>query len=500
MSLRVKYNLFVILLLASAIGILSYLTMTGIRTYQEEQLEAYLAGQARTAHVLMGDKLSAEKAQEIVRQLSVDKWMGTAVYDMKGTLISSSRFLGEASGPQSLSQHTKGMDYAMAGKIAYSKDLGVTGSDSSLVDYYVPLTIGENQVGVLQLTYRYQTYQVFYEKMQMRIGIAATGVFIFSLLIGLVYFGRLTRAVKLLEASVDSVGAGKPNGVTLLKRRDELGKLSKGISAMSDTIFSQIDALGEEQIKLNLAIEKLKAMEAKQRQFFGNITHEFKTPLSVINAYNDLTEMYPDDRELLETTHRQIRREVNRLTQMVEQSLELAKLERYDFEIRKVPVDLKNLVEDVVERLSVKADKYLIAMTLTVVGEGDVVLYSDPEALSQILVNIIDNSIKYNRREGEIAIELACEKEKVILSVKDNGIGMDQDLCDRVFEPFGTPSAENLTEVKGSGLGLALVKRLIEELGGEIALQSELGVGTVVEMSWNRYNLETSRNELETDD
>ncbi len=116
MSLRVKYNVFVILLLASAIGILSYLTLTGIKTYQEEQLENYLAGQARTAHVLMGESLTAEKAQEIVRQLSVDKWMGTAVYDKNGVLISSSQFLGQGSNLAS-GIHEKAMGYAKAGKL-----------------------------------------------------------------------------------------------------------------------------------------------------------------------------------------------------------------------------------------------------------------------------------------------------------------------------------------------------------------------------------------------
>ncbi len=498
MSLRVKYNIFVILLLASAIGILSYLTLTGIKTYQEEQLEGYLAGQARTAHVLMGEKLTAEKAQEIVRQLSVDKWMGTAVYDMKGTLIASSQFLGNTGGLEAVNQHTKAMNYAKSGKIAYSKDIQTQGVTDSIVDYYAPLMIGEEQAGVLQLTYRYQTYQIFYEKMKNRISIAATAVFIFSLTVGLIFFGRLSKAVKTLEKSVDSVGAGKRKGVTLLKRKDELGRLSEGISEMSDTIFNQIDTLEEEQMKLNLAIDKLKAMEAKQRQFFGNITHEFKTPLSVINAYNDLTEMYPDDRELLETTHRQIRSEVNRLTQMVEQSLELAKLERYDFEIRRDPVDLKILLEEVIERLSVKAEKYLIAMSLQVKGEAKTILYSDQEALSQILVNVIDNSIKYNRREGWIQLELSSEKEEISLTVKDNGIGMSAEMCEQIFEPFSNPSAQNLTEVKGSGLGLALVKRLIEELGGSIAISSEEGFGTVVKMSWIRYNLETSRNDLET--
>ncbi len=359
--------------------------------------------------------------------------------------------------------------------------------------------ISDEQMGVLQLTYRYQTYQVFYEKMKTRIIIAASGVFAFSLTVGLIFFGRLSRAVKVLEVSVDHVGAGKRNGVTLLHRNDELGRLSQGISQMSDTIFNQFDKLETEQMKLNLAIEKLKAMEVKQRHFFGNITHEFKTPLSVINAYNDLTEMYPDDVELLSQTNRQIRSEVNRLTKMVEQSLELAKLERYDFEIRKDPVDLKILLEEVAQRLSVKAEKYGIKMTLNTAGEFNTLMYSDEEALSQIIVNVIDNAIKYNRQEGWIQIALSSDEEDLSIQVSDNGIGMDEEMCRQVFEPFSMPSAENLTEVKGSGLGLALVKRLIEELNGTITIASEAGVGTVVKMSWRRYNLETRRNELETD-
>ena len=499
MSLRTKFNGFVFLLLLGAIGLLAYLSLSGIKTYQEEQLEGYLASQVRNAHVIMGESLGRDSAQEIVRQLSVDRWLVTEVYDMKGVLLYGSRFAG-AQESLNRGEHESALNYAKTGKIAYTKlSLTETYGDP-LVDYYAPLKIGEKQAGVLRLTYRYQSYLVFYDKMVNRISLAAAAVFGISLVIGLWYFGRMTRAVKLLEASVDSVGKGHPEAVRVLKRKDELGRLSQGIAAMSETIFSQIDRLEDEHAKLSLAVGKLQQMEVKQRQFFGNITHEFKTPLSVINAYNDLAEMYPDDPQLLLSTQKQIRSEVSKLSAMVEQSLELAKLEKYDFELRREPVQLETLLQSVVDRLGVKADKYNINMTFEVASKTPLrTFWGDEEALNQIVINLIDNAIKYNKPGGWVRVSLREDQSGWHIKVADNGVGISPEGLETLFEPFSSLKTENLTEIKGSGLGLALVKRLVELQGGIINVNSQWGEGTTIDIKLSPFgdNSEISGNSLE---
>ncbi len=499
MSLRVKYNAFVFLLLLGAIGLLAYLSLSGIKSYQEEQLEGYLASQARAAHVIMGEKLSQDSAREMVRQLSVDRWMVTEVYGLKGALLSGSRFTGTQA-DYNLAEHEKAMAFAQSGKIAYTKlSLQETYGDP-LVDYYAPLKIGEEQVGVLRMTYRYQNYLIFYNQMKGQISLAAAGVFAVSLLIGVWYFGKMTRAVKKLEISVDSVGRGHREGVHILVRNDELGRLSRGISDMSDTIFNQIERLEDEHVKLTLAVEKLKQMETKQRAFFGNITHEFKTPLSVINAYNDLAQMYPDDPQLMDTTQKQIRSEVIRLSAMVEQSLELAKFEKYDFEIRREAVDLKPLLKQVVERLSVKADKYNIQVNFEANAPAHIL--ADSEALTQIFINLVDNAIKYNKFGGFLNVAILINVNTVEVAIEDSGVGIEIERLETIFEPFSSFRTDNLTEIKGSGLGLALVKRLVELQGGSIFIKSILGKGTKVHVCFAKLspdgnNLETSGNSLE---
>lgn len=514
-SLRLKSSIVVLSLILVTVLLLAGLSLTGIKAYQGEQLEAYLASQARTGNVIIAQEnlskpLSDSKVKEIIRQMTVDRFMSAEIYDMNGKIMKSSIIsnLGGANKPQSNSGqadevHDTSLTYALQGNISYTKLTIAQTYGDPIVDYYAPLSIQNKQVGVLRLTYRYQSYEVFYEKMASRIAIAATLVFMFSAIIGLWYFGRQAKVIEQLEQAVAEVTGSSlgsdmnfggaletlVNTPLLERRKDELGRLGIGIGDMSKTIHDQIGKLEQEHVNLSLAIEKLKIMETKQRQFFGNITHEFKTPLSVINAYNDLTSMYQDDPELLENSRRQIKNEVLRLSTMVEQSLELSKTERYDFEIKHQPVNLEKLLRQTTERLRVKAEKFDITLNLFLEGAQNLepLVLSDEEALSQIFVNLLDNAIKYNVSGGKVDIRLSLVSEKSFegkvgweIQFNDSGRGMDHNSLENLFEPFSSMRTDNLTEIKGSGLGLALVKRLVNMLGATIAITSIENEGTQV--------------------
>lgn len=503
-SLRFKSSVMLLLLILATVLLLAGLSLSGIKAYQTEQLEAYLASQARTANVLLAETdtakgISEEKAKEVLRQMTVDRFMSAQIFNMEGKLLRSSilntsGLIGlEESQKQELAVKDTPLSYALSGKISYTK-LGVKETyGDPMVDYYAPLSAKNKQVGVLRLTYRYQSYEVFYDKMANRTAVAAVVVFTFSAVLGLWYFGRQAVVIENLEEAVRAVTKPERNNKSKASlspythRKDELGRLALGIGEMSQTINEQIEKLEQEHKNLSLAIEKLKQMELKQRQFFGNITHEFKTPLSVINAYNDLTEMYSEDLELLENSRRQIKNEVIRLTAMVEQSLELSKIEQYSFEIKKQRVNIYNLIDAVVKRLSVKAEKYNITLSVKPVDlnhqEPD--LLSDEDALTHVLMNLIDNAIKYNKMNGYVHIDAHYEPEinAYILDIKDTGRGIPQEAMVHLFEPFESKNTENLTQVKGSGLGLTLVKRQLEALGASIKITSEVEIGTEVRVT-----------------
>lgn len=495
-SMRIKSSAFLLLLILGTVGILAYLSLSGIKHYQLAQLESYLATQARTANVIAAQKLDPDNQKAIIRQMTSDALMSAALYDKNGKLLMANSFQNDVS-PESDWAKTA-LEAALQGKIAYARLSAAQTYGKPVVDYYAPLFSEDEQVGVLRLSYQYQGYMVFYEAMFWQITIASGVVFVLSALVGLWYFGRQARLVELLTTAVKRVEENSGQGYDQLnlhrlkQRKDEYGELGRGLEQMAQTLDSQFVQLINEQEKLQKAVTRLKEMEQRQRQFFGSITHEFKTPLSVINAVNDLAELYPDDPELAKDRYVKIKTEVQRLTEMVEQSLALSRASRYDFELQWTAVDLYQLLNKIVLRLKPKAEKYDILLTLEA-GEEGVEAVIDEDALTQMVVNLIDNAIKYNRRGGVVSVSLAASAEMATITVTDTGVGMTKAQQAKLFEPFASRQLENVTEFRGSGLGLNLVKQLADQLGAHVKLLHSDGDGTQMAIYVTRICHETDK-------
>lgn len=497
-SLRVRSSLFLIVLLSCALSLLGGLTLRAVKTYQMQQMETDLANRARTINLTLEqaflaapegedpEALLLSMASDLVRQVTNERALSTVIYTMNGKAHNG----GEDLEPMLRSA-------VAGGRILYQIHDQETSRDAVYVDYLAPLYQGEAIFGVVRLKYYYSQYIEFYQNMQRMILWTGAGVFAFSLLAALWYYGRLTTAILKLQRSVTRVEHGAYDAVEVLDRQDELGGLSRGMSQMASTIEATLNKLESEQNQLTMAIGKLKAMEAEQRKFFGNITHEFKTPLSVINAYNDLTELYSDDENLQRTTRRQIRDEVYKLTSMVEKALEMAKLDKYDFELTVEQVDLKILIEKMIKRLKVKADKYDLSWDLDL---EPAVIPGDPEMMGQIIMNVLDNGIKYNVQSGKIWVELK-KGATIRLIIENTGEGITDMVRERLFEPFSVDDSASQTRERGTGLGLALVKRLVGLQRGHIQIEAGLpvrhpegmkGCRVVIELSSVGDNLETS--------
>lgn len=495
-SIRTKSSAFLLLLILGTVGILAYLSLSGIRHYQLEQLEAFLATQARTANVIAAEALDQSAQKAIIKQMTADALMGAAIYDLKGKLLMASSFQNEIN-PQNSWAKTA-LEEALKGKIAYSQLSAEETYGNPVVDYYAPLYAGEEQAGVLRLSYQYQGYMVFYEAMVRQITIASALVFLTAALIGLWYFGRQARLVETLKLAVKSVEENRGESLKQLnlhrlrKRKDEYGDLCRGLEQMAQTLDSQFVQLIEEQEKLKKAVDRLREMEQRQRQFFGSVTHEFKTPLSVINAVNDLAELYPDDPELARDRYVKIKAEVQRLTEMVEQSLALSRASRYDFELQWTAVDLNGLLAQVASRLRPKAEKYGIELSFEPCKETLQSLI-DEEALTQMVVNLVDNAIKYNRSGGKVWLKLEAQVERALITVRDTGTGMTHDQQENLFKPFVSKSLENVTEIRGSGLGLTLVKQLADQLGATVSLLATSAQGTTMAIELTRICHETDK-------
>ncbi len=223
------------------------------------------------------------------------------------------------------------------------------------------------------------------------------------------------------------------------------------------------------------------ARDALRREFTSNVSHELKTPLTSISGFAELMMNGMTDGE--ETKHfaGNIYREARRLITLVEDIIRLSRLDGNEVEYEREPVSLKALSRDVLERLApIAAQKQV---TLQCTGD-DGTPESNPSLLEEILYNLCDNAIKYNRPGGSVEVRITAGDGHPVVQVIDTGIGIAPEEQSRVFERFYRVDKSHSREVGGTGLGLSIVKHGAARLGIQIDLKSALGSGTTVTLTF----------------
>jgi signal transduction histidine kinase len=226
-------------------------------------------------------------------------------------------------------------------------------------------------------------------------------------------------------------------------------------------------------------ISKIRELEERQRQFISSVSHELRTPLTTVIGYSDLLQRRGfTDPKLLEKSITLIKKEGERLLRLVDDLLGLSKLESMEFDLIKSQLDILQLLEDVVNQMRVKGKKYNneIQFTSSMLPK----IYGDYDRLKQVFINVIDNAIKYSF-PGDI-IQIYTEKvdEFVVIFIRDFGSGIDEDNLERIFEPFYRVDKVRSRNLGGSGLGLSIVKDIVENHGGTINIESKIDEGTLV--------------------
>lgn len=222
-----------------------------------------------------------------------------------------------------------------------------------------------------------------------------------------------------------------------------------------------------------------KRLSRVKNDFINNMTHEFKTPISTISLSSEML-LKPEINKFPYKTRRYatvIFDENARLQKQVEQVLQLSVLDRGEFRIKLKEVDLHRIIRKMAEHFSVNARKRGGMITTDLKAEK-YEFNADRTHLSNIISNLIDNALKYSPEEPNITISTRNERNKIILSIADNGIGISAENQKHVFKKLYRVPTGNLHDVKGFGLGLFYVKTMVEAHGGKIKLNSELSKGT----------------------
>jgi len=232
---------------------------------------------------------------------------------------------------------------------------------------------------------------------------------------------------------------------------------------------------------LILDISDRVAAEQMRREFSANVSHELKTPLTSILGY---AEIMRDGVAKAEDTKRfagKIYTEASQLMSLIEDIIRLSQLDEKTSLPEFTTVNLKEICEDVCQRLQPQADKAGVSLN---VNCANLSVRGIPKILEEIVLNLVDNAIKYNTSNGSVGVTLKTAEDRVDLSVSDTGIGIPDEHVSRVFERFYRVDRSRNKQISGTGLGLSIVKHSAETLGATVQLQSKIGIGTTVTISF----------------
>ena len=229
-----------------------------------------------------------------------------------------------------------------------------------------------------------------------------------------------------------------------------------------------------------MEIETLKVRENYRREFMGNVSHELKTPLFTVQGYIlTLLDGAMSDKAVRKKYLQRASKGVERLIYIVKDLDMITKLEVGDLELHKERFNIVETVQNVFDLLEMKAAKKDITLGFDIEYQDSIWVNADHERVRQILINLIENSIKYGKQNGttEVSIEDLIQN-KVIVRVTDNGEGIEAENIPRLFERFYRVDKSGSRKVGGSGLGLAIVKHLVEAHNEKIYVESQIGVGS----------------------
>ena len=217
--------------------------------------------------------------------------------------------------------------------------------------------------------------------------------------------------------------------------------------------------------------------EKIRREFTANVSHELKTPLHSILGCAELLSSSMVKPEDVGEFSGQIYAEAKRMVRLIEDIMNLSKLDEGSLDLQRSEVDLFEIAKGAVKSLEGEAEKAKVS--ISAIGEG-AVMNGIPHLLSGILLNLCDNAIKYNREGGSVEVSVKSEDGSVVLSVADTGIGIPSEHQTRVFERFYRVDKSHSKEVGGTGLGLSIVKHSARIHGAKIEMQSTPGAGTTI--------------------
>lgn len=246
-----------------------------------------------------------------------------------------------------------------------------------------------------------------------------------------------------------------------------------------DEVREDVEAWAAQRSK---EIELLKQTETFRKEFLQNLSHEFKTPVFAIQGYVDtLLQGAMEDEEVNKRFLQKTSRNIERLVHLIQDLDEISRLERGELILNKENFVIQDLVKEVFESLSLKAEQHKITFSIKKGCELPLTVYADKEKIRQVLTNLVDNAIKYGKSGGHVVASMYnTDGSNILIEISDDGMGIPEKYLDRIFERFYRTQEGRSKDITGSGLGLAISKHIIEAHDHSIHVRSKESVGTTI--------------------
>jgi signal transduction histidine kinase len=297
--------------------------------------------------------------------------------------------------------------------------------------------------------------------------------------------GFLTVGLTLFIIALLSKAITKP----LINMKDATFQISQGNYSISLPETGN-DELGDLAKSIESLAHDLTFLTQERNDFLASISHELRTPITYIKGYTEIVMK----RELSEEERRNylaiILEETNRLNDLIKQLFDLAKMDQNSFLIEKMEVNIKEILEKVESKLAPAFKEK--GMTLHISCQKDFFLHADPIRMEQIFLNLLDNSMKYSSNGGSTSVRVELRKNQLYVTIRDTGNGIPEEDLPHIFNRFYRVDKSRTRMLGGAGLGLSIVKELVNKHDGTITVKSQIQQGTEFQMmfrgAWSDEN------------
>lgn len=271
-------------------------------------------------------------------------------------------------------------------------------------------------------------------------------------------------------------------------------RIPKAVALAFANKDSEIRRENERQLQLEEAKARAEAANKAKSSFLFNMSHDIRTPMNAIMGFANMALKYIDDKEKTKECLEKIDISGKHLVALINDVLDMARIESGKVTIEENSVNMEALADSILSIVRENAENNGLTLIKKFKGLHNANVYADSLRISQVLINVIGNSIKYTKPGGTIVfsinktMSMKAGYTSFVMKISDNGIGMSKEFVDHVFESFSREKSSTVSGIQGSGLGMAITQELVRMMNGSITIDSEINVGTTVTIRFSFRN------------